>query len=96
MVRLSVILHNLLGGHLYEYLIRSPAFNRLAERTHSRVQKIKARYGGSEDELRQLQEQEKLLKETDEKIKTLDSETSQGDLGKFWAVFKEEFRNRNK
>jgi hypothetical protein len=71
-------------------LIRSPAFNRLAERTHSRVQKIKARYGGTEEELRQLKEQEKLLKETDEKIKTLDSETS-----RMFIVFVVDSRGRS-
>jgi hypothetical protein len=74
-------------------LIRSPAFNRLAERTHSQVQKIKARYGGTEEELRQLKEQEKILKETDEKIKTLDSETSRMSIvflfdsrGRSWQI----------
>ena len=40
------------------------------------MQKIKMQYGGNEEQLRQLKEQEKLLKETEEKIKTLDTETS--------------------
>jgi len=87
MVRFAVILHNLLGGHLYEYvctflgstniqLIRSPGFNRLAARTHSRVQRIKAQWAGTEEELQQLKEQEKLLKESEDKIKELTEETN--------------------
>jgi hypothetical protein len=90
-------------------LIRSPSFNRLAARTHSRVQKLKAQWGGSEEELRQLREQEKLLKEAEEKFKSVDSGTTNsntlkngdnfegnGDFIRFWQVFKDEFRNRNK
>jgi len=95
MVRFAVILHNLLGGHLYDYLIRSPAFNRLAARTHAQVQKLKMQYGGSEEEIRQLKEQEKLLKEAEEKFKSLESDVKEtSDLVKFWQVFKDEFRNR--
>jgi len=56
-------------------LIRSPAFNRLAARTHARVQRIKTQWRGSEEELHQLREQEKLLKEAEEKIKELKTET---------------------
>lgn len=57
-------------------LIRSPSFNRLAARTHSRVQKMKLQWGGTEEELKQLKEQEKLLKDAEEKFKSLDSETN--------------------
>ena len=57
-------------------LIRSPGFNRLAARTHSKVQKMKVQWSGNEEQLRQLKDQERLLKETEEKIKSLDSETN--------------------
>jgi hypothetical protein len=92
-------------------LIRSPSFNRLAARTHSRVQKIKLQWGGTEEEIKQLKEQEKLLKDAEEKFKSLDSEPTRNipihiefswvgsetnELSRFWQVFKDEFRNRNK
>jgi hypothetical protein len=37
---------------------------------------MKVQWSGSEEELKQLQQQERLLKETEEKIKSLDSETN--------------------
>jgi hypothetical protein len=37
---------------------------------------MKVQWSGNKDELRLLNEQEKLLKETEEKIKSLDSETN--------------------
>jgi hypothetical protein len=57
-------------------LIRSPGFNRLAARTHSRIQKMKMQWGGTEEELRQLKEQEKLLNDAEHKFKSLDSDTN--------------------
>jgi len=39
------------------------------------VQRIKTQWAGSEEELHQLREQEKLLKEAEEKIKELKTET---------------------
>lgn len=86
MVRFAVILHNLIGGHLYEYvvpilswnwlkLIRSPGFNRFATRVHSKVQKMKAQWVGTEEQMQKLREQERLLKEAEEKFKSLESET---------------------
>ena len=98
MVRLAVILHNLFGGHLYEYvsspgafeetdgkLIRSPAFNRLAARTHAKVQQMKIRLSSSEEELQQLRENERLLKDAEEKFKSIEADapgtfTSNHDL----------------
>jgi len=97
MVRLAVILHNLFGGHLYEYLIRSPAFNRLATRTHAKVQQVKMRLSSSEEELQQLRENEKLLKEAEEKFKSIEGDSpGDSELGRFWKIFKEEFRNVKK
>ena len=37
---------------------------------------MKVQWSGSEEELKQLQQQERLLKETEEKLKSLDSETN--------------------
>jgi hypothetical protein len=56
-------------------LIRSPAFNRLAARTHARVQKLKTQWGATEEELQELREQERLLKEAEKKLKSVEPET---------------------
>ena len=65
-------------------------------------------WGATEEELKQLKEQEKLVKDAEEKFKSVDSETNRtlplrgrltlgtSDLSRFWEVFKEEFRNRKK
>ena len=37
---------------------------------------MKVQWSGNEEQLRQLKDQERLLKETEEKIKSLDSETN--------------------
>ena len=37
---------------------------------------MKLQWGGTEEELKQLKEQEKLLKDAEEKFKSLDSETN--------------------
>jgi hypothetical protein len=39
-------------------------------------------YGGSEEEIRQLKEQEKLLKEAEEKFKSLESDVKGSSLEK--------------
>jgi hypothetical protein len=86
MVRFAIFLHNLFGGRLYEYvfprevwgadakLIRSPAFNRLAARTHAKVQQMKMRLTSSEEELQQLRENERLLKEAEDKFKSIEAD----------------------
>lgn len=71
---------------------------------------MKMQYGGTEEEIRQLKEQEKLLKRAEEKFKSLDSDvkgpiltglgslsdcSETNDFSRFWQLFKDEFRNRN-
>ena len=65
-------------------------------------------WGATEEELKQLKQQEKLVKDAEEKFKSVDSDTTRtplrvcrlttatSDMSRFWEVFKDEFRNRNK
>ena len=73
---------------------------------------MKIRFTSTEEELQQLKEHERLLKEADEKFKSIEGEESNrtflrsrlfyanceeaSELGRFWKIFKDEFRNRNK
>lgn len=74
-------------------LIRSPGFNRIAARTHSKVQKMKLQWSGTEEEIRQSKEQEKLLKDAEEKFKSLDEPSKgSGMAAVFWANANRGFR----
>jgi hypothetical protein len=70
---------------------------------------MKIRLSSSEKELEQLRENAKLLKEAEEKFKSIEEDAhgtlapkpdanGEGDseLGRFWKIFKEEFRNVKK
>jgi len=68
------------------------------------------RFTSTEEELQQFKENQRLLKEADEKFKHIEGESNgtflsryfysnrqeESGLGRFWKIFKEEFRNRNK
>jgi hypothetical protein len=72
---------------------------------------MKVRFTSTEEELKQLKENEKLLKEAEDKFKSIEAESNgiiplrgivltapqeTSELGRFWKIFKEEFRNIRK